>query len=321
MTTFQDNVFSAAGMLTPQGIPATFGKVYFVDVANGSDGYDGLSMKVGGGHGPKATVLAAYNATTTNNHDVIVMTGAGGHTFSDELVVSKNRVHFVGLGGGTRYLGQRTRWTMGVTTGSAIALLKVTGVGCTFTNIKMTSSDTLSTSLYCVADGGEFTQFTNCWMEKSTDLDQTGAAELLANGDTCYYYRCTIGNGIYTPSVARQNVLATRETISGKAARSCIWEDCLFLSRCGSTTFVNVRATTNDFERTTLFKNCHFEAVKTSTATQDEAFGIASALTDAQITLTNPTVVNITNIATASSGVFSNIANSASLGGKVTEVT
>ncbi len=321
MTTFGDQVFSAAGLLTPYGIPATFGTTFFVDVANGSDGFDGLSMTATGGSGPKATVLAAYNATTSNNHDVIVMTGAGAHVFTDELLVSKNRVHFVGLGGGSRYLGQRTRWTMGVTTGSAIALLQVTGVGCTFSNIKMTSSDTLSTSLYCVADGGEFTQFSNIWMEKDTDLNQTTAAELLGNGDTSYYKNCTFGNGIYTVTVARQNVLFTRETISGKVARDTIFEDCIFLSRCNSTTFVNVRATTNDLERLTLFKNCTFQAVKTSPSTQAEAFGIASALTDSEIILQNSVTQNITNIATATSGVYTNQPAGADLGGLTIQAT
>jgi len=321
MTTFGDNVFSAAGMLTPQGIPATFGNVYFVDVANGSDGFDGLGMVNKGGSGPKATVQAALNEVTSNNHDVIVMTGAGAHSIADEITVSKNRVHFVGLGGGSRYMGQRTRWEMGVTTGSAIAIVNITGVGCTFTNIKFRSTDTLSTSLYAVADGGEFTQFTNCSFEKATDLDQTGAAELMCNGDTPYYKNCTFGNTIYQIAAARQNVLFTGGLISGKKARDVVFEDCIFLADTSSTTFVNCRATVADIERFAIYKNCQFISGKLSSATQDEAFGIASALTQAQVLLHDCALMNITNIATASSGVFSNQANSASLGGKATEVT
>ncbi len=319
MTDFGDQVFSASGMLTPQGIPATFGTIYFVDADNGSDGFNGLAMTATGGSGPKKTVLAAYNATTSNKHDVIVMSGVGAHAIADEIIVSKSRVHFVGLGGGSRYMGQRTRFEMGVTTGSAIAILQVTGLGNTFTNIKFRSVDTLSTSLYAVADGGELSQFTNCSFEKATDLGETTAAELLGNGDTAYYKNCTFGNGIYTPTAARQNVLFTRQTITGKVARDNIFEDCIFLSRCGSTTFVNVRATVNDLERLTLFKNCSFQAVKTSTATQDEAFGIASALTDSEIMLQDCSTQNISNIATASSGVYTNQAAGAALGGLMIE--
>ena len=295
-----------------------FGTIFYVDADNGDDDTnDGRSST-----SAFKTIAAAYAQVTTNKHDVILLSAGGGHTLADELLLTKNRFHIVGTGHRDgAYMGQRSRLSMGVTTGSAIAAIQITGVGITLNNLKITSADTLSTSLYAVADGGEFTILRNCWLEKNTDLDQTTAAELLANGDTSTYLRCAIGNGIYTPSVARQNVLCTRETITGKVARSNVFEDCIFQARVGSTTFVNVRATTNDLERIMLFKRCFFHAVKTSTATQDEAFGIASALTDAQIALMDCMTVGITNIATAASGVFTNQPAGADLGGKGIEVT
>ena len=299
---------SVAGVpIQGQGIPATFGKTLFVDVARGSDSYDGLSMKVNGGSGPKATILAAYNLTTSNDHDVIVMTGASAHVLADELIVSKNRVHFVGLGGGSRYMGQRTRITLGVTTGSAISAINNKGVGNTFTNLKITSADTLSTSLFCVAEQGEFAQWTNCWFEKNTDLDQAGAAEMLMVGDTPYFKNCTFGNGIYTVAAARQNWLMTRgSSQTGNVARDVIAEDCIFMSRCNDTAFVNVRCTTNDVERLFLMKNCSFVAVKTSPAAQADVFGIGSALTDARCILQGDCFVdNIAEIA-STAGVFVN---------------
>lgn len=314
-TNYPHGLTSMGIPVTGMGIPATFGTYYFVDSNNGNDNNSGKAMDEA-----FATLENAYDNVTSNAHDVIVLSGNSAHSLSDEITWAKSRVHLVGLGGGHRYMGQRSRITLGVTTGSAIAALQVTGVGNTFTNLKITSSDTLSTSVYCVADGGEFSQWNYCWFEKNTDLDQTGAAELLCNADTGYYNHCTIGNMIYQPSVARQNVLFTRETISGKVARDVIFEDCLFLSFATATTFVNCRATANDIERVALFKNCHFES-KNGSSLQDEAFGIASALTDANVSLQDCSFVNITNIATASSNVYSNKANSASLGGKGTEVT
>src|SRR3990167_2116183 len=74
------------------GIPATFGTTFYVSSDSGSDSYDGLSMAT-----PKLTLLAAYNLTTTNKHDVIVLSGNAAHVLADELLVSKNRVHFIGL--------------------------------------------------------------------------------------------------------------------------------------------------------------------------------------------------------------------------------
>jgi hypothetical protein len=294
----------------------TFGTIYYVDADNGSDDNDGLAMDKA-----FATLAEAYAATTSNNHDVIVLSANGGHTLTDELLIAKNRVHIVGTGfRGGAPMGQRSRITVGATTGDAIAAIQITGVGVTLNNLKISSADTLSTSVYGVADGGEFTVMRNCWVEKSTDLDQTGAAELLCNSDTGAYIDCTFGNMIYQPSVARQNVLFTRETISGKVARDVYFGHCTFQSFATSTTFVNCRATTNDIERMAWFERCLFQS-KAGSSTQDEAFGIASALTDAHVALHDCMTVNITNLATAASGVYSNQANSQTLGGKGIEVT
>lgn len=315
---------AAAELLSSIGI-TTFGKIFYVNadsdansVAKGNDTvHDGLSMDK-----PFATLSAAYTAVTSNNHDVIIMSGSTAHTITSPLTFSKNRFHIVSADPAwpLRHMGQRTRITSAMSTNANKAPITITGVGVTLHGLKISSADTAATSLYTIADGGEFTILDRCWLEKSTDLDQTGAAELLCNGDTSAYVGCTFGNMIYQPSVARQNVLFTRETITGKVARDVIFRDCTFQSFATSATFVNCRATTNDIERLCWFKDCLFASKKGSTL-QDEAFGIASALTDAQVALHNCMTINVTNIATASSGVFSNQANSASLGGKGTEVT
>jgi len=297
----------------------TFGTVYYVDPTNGNNNFDGKSMEAA-----FETLEHAYSKVTTNKHDVIVLDANSGHALADELAITKNRLHIVGLGfRGGAPIGQRSRITTAApSTGSAISAIKITGTGVTLNNLKITSSDTLSTSLYCVADGGEFTILRNCWLEKNTDLDQTGAAELLCNGDSSAYIGCTIGNMIYEPSVARQNVLFTRETISGKVARSVTFKDCLFLTFAAATTVALMRtANATDIERFCLVETCKFLS-KPSGSTVADAIVIAAALTDGSIHLDRCYIDgNITNIATASSGVFSNLPNSASLGGKATEVT
>ena len=314
-THFSGPLFVAGVPISGEGIPSTFGTVYFVDAENGNDSNTGLEMDEA-----KATVLAAYNLTVSNNHDVIVMTGAGAHAIADEIIVAKNRVHFVGLGGGSRYMGQRTRFEMGVTTGAAKAIIQITGVGVTFTNIKFRSIDTLSTSLYAVADGGEFTQFTNCSFEKATDLDQTGAAELLCNADTGYYLRCSFGNTIYEVSAARQNILLEREQIAGKVARDCIWEDCLFLMKVTSTDFAVVRTiNANDIERLMLFKNCTFFNTKLSSASPAEAFDMTIVGTEGEVLLQDCSLHNIDNWAPGSKGVFASMPVSSTTGGRSVE--
>ena len=297
----------------------TFGTKYYVattsEVSNASDNNLGTSARE-----PFATIAKANAVMASNRNDVCYISAASGHTLSTELVISNSRVHFVGTGfrSGVRQ-GQRSRISMGVTTGTGIAAIKITGTGVTLSNLKISSADTLSTSIYAVADGGEFTVLRNCWLEKSTDLAVTGAAELLCNGDTASYIGCTFGNMIYRPSVARQNVLFTRETITGKVARAVSFDDCNFLGFPSATTFSHLRATTNDIERFANLVECRLLS-KVGGSIAAEAVTIGSALTDGGIFL-DRCLTNATNIATASSEVYSNLPNSASLGGKVTEVT
>jgi len=176
MSIYDDKIRQDAGIPLLYGNIGNVGpsKVFFVNPTTGSDGNPGLKMEK-----PFASISAAYAATTSSNHDLIVLSANAAHAATDELAVTKNRVHFLGLDAVGRYYGQRTRWTMGLTTGTAIAIVKNTGVGNTFQHIKFDSSDTLSTSVYAFAEGGEYTVLENCEIYKSTDLDQTTMAELL----------------------------------------------------------------------------------------------------------------------------------------------
>ena len=310
--------FFVGGVPVGFNLPAQFdNKVFYADADNGADGRTGLSPE-------KAfkTIEAGYAALRTNKHDVLVLSANTSFTLEDELVVSKNRVHIISADFAGRHTGQSTKINALVpSTGSAISAIKNTGIRNHFRGLKVTSGDTLSTSLYGIAEVGEFAVWEDCEILKTSDLNQTTAAEVLHNGDSAVFRRCTFGNGIYTVTVARQNILFTRETVTGKVARDVLFEDCIFLSRCNSATFVNLRATVNDIERLALFRRCFFHAVKTSPTTQDEAIGIASALTDAQIGLHDCATLGITNIATSSRGVFTNQPAGADLGGLMIQAT
>ena len=315
---WQHGVESMGVPIIGQGIPSSFGDYFFVDADEGSDGsHDGRTMDE-----PFKTVLKAYDTARSNQHDVIVMTGVGAHVIAAEIEVSKNRIHFVGLGGGSRYIGQRTRFEMGVTTGSGIAIIKNTGVGNTYTNIKFRSVDTLSSSIFAFADGGEHTQISHCAFEKDEDLGVAGAAEFLANGDTCYYNHCTFGNTIYEVTAARQNILMTREQITGKVLRDCIWEDCLWLMKTTNTDFAPLRsAAANDLERLVWFKNCTFFNTKLSSANPTDVFDITSDLTEGEILLQDCVLHNIDAWAVGTRGVFSTMPSSNATGAVSTEVS
>ena len=299
MSIYDDKIRQDAGIPLLYGNVGNVGpsKVYFVNPTTGSDGNTGLKMEK-----PFSTIAAAYAATTTSNHDLIVLSANAAHDATDELTTSKNRVHFLGLDAVGRYLGQRTRWTMGLTTGSAIAIVQNTGVGNTFKNIKFDSSDTLAASIYAFAEGGEYTVIENCEIVEHGDLANASSADLLMNGDSAFVKGCYIGSTAYVATAARTNVLLTRETIAGKVARDVIFEDCIFGLNSTSATASHFHTTTaTDVERMFLVKNCVMVVAKTSTATVGDAVIVDTALTDGQIILMNSYNVNSTAIGTTGS--------------------
>lgn len=321
LTNFPNGISSQGIPVIGNGIPATFGKVYFVKPSSegGSNGNNGKSASKA-----FATIARAITAVTSGNHDVIALSGNAAHVQTDQISLTKSRVHFVGLGGGSRYYGQRTRITMGVTTGTAIAVIQNTGVGNTFTNIKFDSADTLSTSVYAFAEGGEYTQFTSCEFYKSTDLDQDAAAELLMNGDSSYFLHCTLGSTANAVSAtgARPCVLLTRETITGKVCRDSTFEDCIFWRQADGATansFVHSPAAT-DVERMLLFKNCLFFADVTSAFTPAVAISATAALTVGTIVVMGGAEVQCTALATQT-GIWSASPTLAAAGGSAVQAT
>lgn len=287
-----------------EGIPSTYGEYIFVDPAANGRG-TGKNMK-----DAFLTAGEADTASTTNKHDVILMNAVGAHssvaTTNDELAISKSRVHYVGLGGGSRYFGQRTRWTMGVTTGTAIAVVKNTGVGNTFTNIKFDSADTLGTSLYAFADGGEYTQMTACEIVHSGHKGTSDSAPLLCNSDSGYYKHCMIGSLDYQMTTDNYNVLCNRETISGKVARDVVFDDCLFFLNTTSTSTGSFSMSgATDVERIMLFTNCLFYNALLSTNNPADVFVIGAAQTGGEIILRDCRKGNITGWSDSTSlGVF-----------------
>lgn len=317
-TSFSGPMYVGGALVSPPYIPAIGpDQRYFYVTA------DGDSAPADGRKWTSAfsTIEEGYAALRSNKHDVLVLSANGAHTLSDELVITKNRIHVISADFGLRHMGQSTKINLGVTTGSAIAAINNQGVRNSFHGLKITSSDTLATSLYGVCEAGEFSLWEGCEILKTTDLDQTAAAEVLMVGDSPLWRYCAIGNQIYQPSVARQNMLFSRSlSPTGYVARDVQFERCWFLSFATSATFVNLRATTNDIERLAYFERCLFASKKGST-TQALVAGIASALTDAEIILHDCAVQNITDVAAGSRGVFTTSPTPSATGTETVQVT
>ena len=327
---FGKSVPSWNGVPMVAGLPVTFGntqnggagKYYFVNPTTGSDGYKGTSMDR-----PLATTQAAYDKMVSNNHDTMVLSATSAHNRSgdgdDELSVTINRAHFVGLDAVGRYAGQRTRMTMGASTasGGAIAVVQNTGVGNTFQNIKFDSSDTESTSLYTFADGGEYTAITNCEFVKSTDTDQTTSGIFLNNGDSHYYQGCTFGAITMGVSVNRPCMKMNRETITGKVCRAGRIEKCTFLINTSSTDSAMIHGTgATDIERYLIIDDCIFINDVLGSADPDEAIEFDAALTQGYVLVLGSAEVGCSAFSTTT-GVFVNTPASAATAVSATQAS
>lgn len=258
-------------------------------------------------------VKSAYDATTSNNNDVIVISANASHSLTEMLTISKNRVHFIGMDGGGRKYGQGTKINLGVTTAATdIAVVKNLGIRNSFRNIKFTNNNTKAESLAVFAEGGEYTYFENCEFYRSTLLDQATGCELLLNGDSPQFVNCTFGSlaDQVTGNVIHPCVrLANGQVGSGLVTRDAYFKGCNFWRRTGTggTTTVHVYlAADDDLERLMEFEDCRFVNAKLGAATMAVAIGSAASLTKSHILLTGSTTTcgAITKIGTAV-GIFS----------------
>lgn len=305
ITRFPNGVSSFGTPLYGNGIPATSGSIFFVDYGNGSDG---VSTKANSMSRPWKTVDKAYDSTTTNKDDVIVLMGNSTHTLTEMLDVSKNRIHFVGLDCTARKYGQNAKVSLGVTTAATdIATIKNTGTRNTFTNIKFMNSNTVAEGIYCFAEGGEYTVISNCELYKDTDLDVTGAAELLMNGDSVSVIDCTIGSLVNAISgaILRPCVLVSRETITGKVCRDVTFTGCNFWRKCGDTgnRFV-YGANATDVERMLLFDRCLFVNAKLASAVPAQNVAFGATQTEGEVLLWNCSSMNAATAMSTTTGVF-----------------
>lgn len=298
-----------------QKLPFTVGNIFFV--VSPSAAYTGNFLynhpaDVGGVVRVFTDVASAYAATTSDQNDVIILDGNSTFTLTEMLTVAKNRVHFYGLDyftGANRPYGCSTKIGITATTGASnIATILNTGVRNSFHNIKFTNASTVTEGIYCFVEGGEYTFMENCEIYKSTDLDQTGAAELVMNGDSAYLKNCTVGSlaDARSGAIIRANVLFTAGLAgSGKVARDVTFEDCRFWIQCTNTAqrFI-YGANATDVERAAVFTRCKFINNKAggSIPAQNVAFG--ATLTVGAVLLENCTSLLGSTAMSTTTGVF-----------------
>ena len=288
------------------GIPEGLTKILFVDYGNGKDGVSEKSNSV---NRPFKTIEKAHGLITTNKNEGIALMGSSTHTLTAMLEITKNRMHIFGYDPGGRMYGQNAKISLGVTTAATdIAAMQNTGVRNSFTNVKFMDSNTVTESLYAVAEGGEFTVYSNVGINKSTVLSTALASDLLMNGDSSQFYNCTIGSLVGASerdtagagSKQRPNVLFDRETITGKVCRDGLFCNCIFMITAGHVDIRPMYGTNaTDIERMLTIRGCEFWNAKLAAAEPAEAIDFGATQTRGEILIKDCTIMNITKVSTA----------------------
>ena len=251
------------------------------------------------------TLAAAYAACTSNANDVIVLTGGTTHSLTTGIAWTKNRIHVIGMDGGSRLVQQGAKIELAGAVDSAY-VLKVTGVRNSFINVKFIQSSTHANALTVVQDGGEGTLYKNCSFVFGVvnNLGGTTAHEFLAGSDSATYDKCTFGSDTLLTSAAR-SVFHIDQVTTSQEFKSNILRECIFIisSSSSTATFIRLDAV-GDILFTNIFDRCVF------VASVDSAGGAAIAETvqtgtgtvKGCLAFAYPATFNSTDFATATSG-------------------
>ncbi len=254
-------------------------------------------------------LATAYNEAQTNNNDVICLAAHTSHKVSSMLTISKNRVHFLGFNPGGRIEDQRTLISnTGAVAATDTAMIKNTGIGNTFKNIKFVNNWTVAQNIYCFDGQGSQSAFENCTFQNlgSAHLTNNAAASFRLNEDTSFFKHCTFGQDTLavTSTGGQQMLIATAGV---HAATRCTLEDCVWEAYTTDTTHVFIRVNaTGDIDRfirlvRPAFINFNFDA---SNGGAQMAVCIASPNTvvSGGFLVENPSILFATKLATNAVG-------------------
>lgn len=253
---------------------------------------------------------SAYAACTTNANDIIVLNGQSTYNMATVgLAFTKSRIHTIGMDGGHRLVQQGTKIQVTGAVDTAY-VIKDTGVRNSFINIKFIQGSTHANALTVFQGGGEGTLFKNCSFVFGVvnNLDETTAHEFLAGTDSATFLNCTFGADTLLTSAARS--VFHIDQVNGFEFKSNILRDCIFIisSSSSTATFIRLDAV-GDILFTNLFERCSFVASVDSAggAAIAEAVQTGTGTVKGTLNFAFPSVFNVTDFATATSGRNANV--------------
>ena len=293
-TNFPSGVTSFGIPVVAGSVPATFGTVFFVDYANGSDGNSGKSSDQA-----FKTLTQAYNSATTDKDDIILIRG-GSSVVDAPIAWSKNRIHVIGVDAAPgRLVDQGAKISM-TTTGTTAYMLLVTGVRNSFVNLKFIQNSVQATALNVVQDGGEGTLWQNCMFEFGTNTNYglTTCSEFVAGSDSNTYLSCTFGSDTLLTTVARP-VFLIKKVTTGQEFKSNVLQGCKFnISSSNSSALLVKVNSIDDVLFTNLFDHCVFQASVDSAGgvALSNAVASASGLVKGTLNFAYPAAFNCTKV-------------------------
>lgn len=259
-----------------------------------------------------SSLSGAEGACVSDRNDVVVIDAKTSLKVTAMLTLSKNRVHYVGFDGGGRLADQRTLISnTGAGAATDVAMVRVTGTGRSFRNIKFANNWTVAQNLYCLDDQSSQTYFENCTIQNlgSAHLTNASAASLRLSGDTCLYKHCTIGQDtLKITSTAGQQMLILAGADGGAtAAHRVVFENCQFESYTSDTTHAFIRVTANGaIDRYVRLENPRFMNFNFDASNGGAQLAVAIASTNSLISggiiVVNPTLLFATKLATNAVG-------------------
>lgn len=308
-----ENQLSRYGAIA-KNLPFTHGRVFLVLNSNDSYVADVINEYPADRSGitrAYTDLATAYDQTVSGRNDVILIdSGPTSNKVSAMLTVSKNKVHFVGIDGAGIGRPNNARTLISNTGAGAstdVSMIKNTGTGNSFRNIKFSNNWTVAQNLSAFLEYGNNTYFENCTFHNlgSAHLTNANCAPLILAGGDAFFKYCTIGADTVQSTVASGQTLLIKKGTSGQAATRCIFERCWLMTSTNKTTHAFVRvAADGDIDRFVQFDECSFINFFTSSngALMAVAAATPSGLTSGNLLFAYPRIYGATDLATAGVG-------------------
>lgn len=254
-TPFYPGLWGVPGSDSGLGIRTVpVGRVFYVDSEglNRNDNNDGTDP-----NWPMATLLAAYNRTTSGQNDVVALVGrATGYALAAPLVWNNTYTHLVGICADLNGLGQRCRVT-GSDVLDLLNLVTFNGDGCEVNNIQFYNGADFAQNSGAVVITGDRCRFENCWFNGINNDAIVGiradvySLKLDASSE-CYFKDCTIGSDTLVRASTNAELWIRNGTSKAR------FDHCLFLKWSVSAGNFMVRYDNAVPTGLNIFENCIF---------------------------------------------------------------